>query len=193
MLGTLPNSLEINGVDYPIDTDFRNIFPIFAAFGDATLSDREKVYVCLNRLFVDLDSIPPDDFTAAYQEAIKFLEAGRHDEKPGPKIVNWEKDEQLIFPAISRVAGVPDVRDLPYMHWWTFLGHFMNIDSESLCGCVLRIRQKKAKHKKLEKYEEEFYKANLELCRTDMAEQRKTPEDSLAAMFNDILKEGGGG
>lgn len=193
MLGTLPKSLKINGADYPIDPDFRNILPIFAAFHDDELSDREKVYVCMRRLFVDLDSLPPEDFTEGYQAAFTFLEAGRHDDKPSPRIVNWEKDEQLIFSAINASAGVPDVRDLPYLHWWTFLGYFMSIDSESLCGCVLRIRQKKAKHKKLEKYEEEFYKANLDLCRMDNGDCRKAPENALTSMFNDLLKEGGGG
>lgn len=192
MLGTLPKSLTINGVDHPINSDFRNVFPILAAFSDDALSDKEKVFVCMKRLFVSLESIPTEDYTEAYQAALLFLEAGRHDEAPGPRIVNWEKDEQLIFPAINKAAGVPDVRDLPYMHWWTFLGHFMSIDPESLCGSVLRIRQKKAKHKKLEKHEEEFYAANRALCNVEDKKSRKKPEDDLEALFNQLLAEGGG-
>lgn len=193
MLGALPKSLNVGGVDYPINADFRNIFPIFAAFSDNELTDQDKLFVCMRRLFVDLDSLPAEQYTAAYQAALDFLAAGRHDDKPGPKIVNWEKDEQMIFSAINQVAGVSEVRDLPFLHWWTFLGYFMAIDPESLCGSVLRIRQKKAKHKKLEKYEEEFYRANAELCAVESRAQQKRPEDSLAAMFDELVKEGGGG
>lgn len=190
MLGILPKSLEVGGAEYPINSDFRNILPIFAAFNDEELSDREKIYVCMKRLFADLDSLPLEDFTEGYQAALKFLEAGEHSDKPSPKIVNWEKDEQLIFPAINKVAGVPEVRELPYLHWWTFLGYFMGIDPDGVCGCVLRIRQKKARHKKLEKHEEEFYRSNMELCRVEKAEDIKTPEDSLQAMFEELLREG---
>lgn len=193
MLGALPKSLEIGGVEYPINADFRNIFPIFAAFSDSGLTDQEKLYVCMERLFVDLDSLPKEQYTAAYQAALDFLAAGRHDENPGPRVVNWEKDEQMIFSAVNQVAGVPEVRDLPFLHWWTFLGYFMAIDSESLCASVLRIRQKRAKHKKLEKYEEEFYRANKDLCAVEPKKRKERPEDSLAAMFDELVAEGGGG
>ena len=40
-----------------------------------------------------------------------------------------------------------------YMHWWTFLGYFMEVE-DGLFSQVLSIRQKKARHKKLEKWED---------------------------------------
>ena len=70
----------------------------------------------------------------------------------------------LIFPAVNRAAGF-EVRSVEYMHWWTFLGFFMEI-RDTTYATVLGLRQKKyGKHrKKLEKHEQEFWKNNASIC-----------------------------
>lgn len=191
MLGMLPQTLNINGRAYKIRSDYRDILQIIAAFGDKELSDEEKAYVCLKRLFVAMESIPKSDYQDAYEAAITFIECHISDRKPSPKVVNWEKDEQLIFPAINKVAGM-EVRAVPYMHWWTFLGYFQSIDREDIWGFILTIRQKRAKGKKLEKYEKDFLNANRDICEVEFREEKATTEDNLAKMFNELLKNGGG-
>lgn len=191
MLGMLPQTLNINGRAYKIRSDYRDILQIIAAFGDKELSDEEKAYVCLKRLFVAMESIPKSDYQDAYEAAVTFIECHISDRKPSPKVVNWEKDEQLIFPAINKVAGM-EVRAVPYMHWWTFLGYFQSIDREDIWGFILTIRQKRSKGKKLEKYEKDFLNANRDICEVEFREEKATTEDSLAKMFNELLKNGGG-
>lgn len=191
MLGVLPQTLNINGRAYKIRSDYRDILQIIAAFGDKELSDEEKAYVCLKRLFVAMESIPKSDYQDAYEAAITFIGCHISDRKPSPKVVNWEKDEQLIFPAINKVAGM-EVRAVPYMHWWTFLGYFQSIDREDIWGFILTIRQKRAKGKKLEKYEKDFLNANRDICEVEFREEKATTEDNLAKMFNELLKNGGG-
>lgn len=191
MLGMLPQTLNINGRAYKIRSDYRDILQIIAAFGDKELSDEEKAYVCLKRLFIAMESIPKSDYQDAYEAAVTFIECHISDRKPSPKVVNWEKDEQLIFPAINKVAGI-EVRAVPYMHWWTFLGYFQSIDREDIWGFILTIRQKRAKGKKLEKYEKDFLNANRDICEVEFREEKATTEDSLAKMFNELLKNGGG-
>lgn len=191
MLGMLPQTLNINGRAYKIRSDYRDILQIIAAFGDKELSDEEKAYVCLKRLFIAMESIPKSDYQDAYEAAVTFIECHTSDRKPSPKVVNWEKDEQLIFPAINKVAGM-EVRAVPYMHWWTFLGYFQSIDREDIWGFILTIRQKRAKGKKLEKYEKDFLNANRDICEVEFREEKVTTEDSLAKMFNELLKNGGG-
>lgn len=191
MLGMLPQTLNINGRAYKIRSDYRDILQIIAAFGDKELSDEEKAYVCLKRLFIAMESIPKSDYQDAYEAAVTFIECHISDRKPSPKVVNWEKDEPLIFPAINKVAGM-EVRAVPYMHWWTFLGYFQSIDREDIWGFILTIRQKRAKGKKLEKYEKDFLNANRDICEVEFREEKVTTEDSLAKMFNELLKNGGG-
>lgn len=190
MLGTLPTTLNVNGVDYDIRTDFRNILQIITAFNAPELSEKEKAYVCLKRLFIALNTIPADDYTAAYEAAVTFIEHQIEEDRPSPRIVNWEKDEALIFSAINKVAG-KEVRSEKYMHWWTFLGYFQSIDRNDTWGCVLVIRQKKAQGKKLEAYEKEFYSANRNLCSVDPPKKRKSQKDIMQDMFDSLLEEGG--
>lgn len=189
MLGTLPKTLSVNGKIYNIRTDFRDILTVISAFNDADLTDQEKVYVCLKRIFIDMPVIPHDDYQAAYESASKFIECQPHNDRPSPRVVNWVKDEQLIFPAINKAAGM-EVRAVPYMHWWTFLGYFQSIDREGTYGFILSLRQKKAKGKKLEPYEKEFYTANRNLCAVDIRKISKTPEDTAMRIYEELMREG---
>lgn len=189
MLGQLPKALNVCGTKYAIRSDFRNILRIIMAYNDESLSDREKVYVCLKRVFVGFDSMPTQHYEQAYLAATTFIECHTREDTPAPKTVNWEKDEQLIFPAVNKVAGV-EVRALPYLHWWTFLGYYQSIDHDGLFGFVLTIRQKKAKGKKLEKYEQEFYRSNTSLCRVDDKPAPQKVEDSMKSMFDSLPEEG---
>lgn len=190
MIGELPQALTVAGKSYAIRADFRNILRIFEAFADDGLRDRDKFYVCMRRLYVDFDAIPGDDYREAYEQAVWFIECGQHHESKGPRLVNWTHDEQMIFPAINKVAGT-EVRAMNFLHWWTFMGWFQCIDREDLWGSVLSIRQKRSKGKKLEKWEQEFYNANTELCRVD-GKPPKTAEESLSDLFNALIGEGGG-
>jgi len=61
----------------------------------------------------------------------------------------------MIFPAVSKAAGVIDIRSLPFVHWWTFLGLFGEV-GEGLFSAVVDIRRKIGKGRKLTKYEREF-------------------------------------
>lgn len=189
MLGQLPTSLNIAEKTYAIRSDYRNVLRIIAAYNAPDLNDREKVLVCMRRLYTDFGSIPKDDLAAAYEAAISFIECHMKSDKPSPKVVDWNKDEQLIFAAVNKVAG-HEVRSAEYMHWWTFLGYFQSIDHDDLWGAVLTIRQKKAKRQKLEKYETEFYNANRSICDIETPVDRKQAAlDYADALYQELLSQ----
>lgn len=189
MLGALPTSLQIAGKEYKIQTDYRNILRIMMAYMDKELKDTEKVYICMRRLYGDdFYKIPGKDYEEAIKAANKFIECSEKDDKPSPRVVNWEKDEQLLFPAINKAAGT-EIRALPYLHWWTFLGYFQSIDPESTWGFILTLRQKRARGKKLEKYEKEFWNNNRFICAIDPPKSTKRGRDRLDSIFDDILEE----
>lgn len=163
----LPDTLEVAGTVYHIRTDFRDILTILNALGDPDLPDNAKVEVMLIILYEDFDSMPEADIEEAVQKGMKFINHAPDDDKPDtkkPTLMDWEQDADMIIPAINKVAGVGDVRSLPYLHWWTFLGYYMEI-GDCLFSQVLNIRYKRAHGKKLEKYEREFEKDNRGLIR----------------------------
>ena len=159
MIGLLPKALTVNGEEYTIRTDYRVALTIFEAYNDPDLSQADKAFVCLNCLY---ETMPPD-ISAALEQAAWFLDGGAKVKlKQLPvKTIDWEQDEGLIFPEINRAAG-GEVRALEYLHWWTFLGYFSSM-GECLYSQVLNIRQKRAKGKKLEKWEQEFFHSHKEL------------------------------
>lgn len=173
MIGYLPTSLEIRGINYSINPDFRNILTIFEAFNDDLLTDAEKAYVCIKRLYIE--DIPTKHVEEAIRKAYWFCDGGDMPKTEPEKIrtIDWKHDEQIIFPAVSKTIGTADVRELPYLHWWSFLGCFGEI-GEGLFSTVLSIRRKKSNGKKLEKYEQEFFKHNKELI------VLRTPEEQAA-------------
>ena len=164
MIGDLPKSVTVNGRKYEIRTNYRDILKILKAFDDPELKDNEKIYVCLVVLYKRFETMPKEDLEAAFTEALKFIDCGSEPgkKKKSPRTMDWEQDESLIFPAINKVAGC-EVRSLPYAHWWTFMGWFMEIN-DGVYSSVLSLRHKRAKRKKFEKWEIEYWNANKDIC-----------------------------
>lgn len=165
MIGKLPTSLTVGGLEYPIETDFRNILVFLSACNDPELAPEELLYILMKRLFRDkLEEIPNEHLEEALRKAKWFVDCGMEsgDKKPVRKLMDWEQDEALLFPAINKIAG-RETRSQDYIHWWTFMGYFMEIE-EGTFSTVLSIRQKKSKGKKLEKWESEFYRNNRKIC-----------------------------
>ena len=184
MIGRLPSTLEVGGKPYRIRTDFRDILTIMLAFADPELDDREKYVVMLTILYEDRD-IPVEDVPEAIERAIWFLDCGQtnEDKKPPRKVMDWEQDEAILFPAINKVAG-KEVRAVEHMHWWTFMGYFMEIEDGTF-STVLAIRQKRSKGKKLEKWELEFYRNNRKLC--DLKTRSTAEEQAEIDEWNKLL------
>lgn len=159
MIELLPKSLEVDGRNYEINSDFRVALLIFQAYNDDDLNDFEKCRVCVECLYKEI----PENYQKALDKATWFLDGGDIPQgKQLPvRVLDWEQDGHIIFPALNKVAGV-ETRTVDYMHWWTFLGLFNEV-GDGLFTQVISIRTKKAKHKKLDKIERDFYSEHKEL------------------------------
>ena len=71
------------------------------------------------------------------------------------------------------------------MHWWTFLGLFMEINKDTTASTVFALRQKKARGKKLEKWEKEYWEQNKALCqlRPRLTDEEKAEKERLNAIL----------
>lgn len=185
MFGELPKQLEVAGVYRNIRTNYRDIINILIMFEDPDLTKEEKVWDCLDILFYGIDNIPQKDYDAAFQAALKFIDHGiDSNSSSSPRLMDWEKDEPILIPAINKSAGF-DVTSVKYIHWWTFMGYYMEI-GESVFAQVINIRSKKKKGKKLEKYEEEFYKQNKALIKLPV--KRSKEEQAKYERLNALTK-----
>ena len=176
-----PTSLNIGGVDYEIRTDYRAVLDLLTALNDPDLTDTDpqitaymQSRVILEIMYPDCDNIPAEHIQEALDKVSEFIDMGISDDRKKPKTMDWEQDAPILIPAINKVLNT-EIRAVQYMHWWTFLGAYMEI-GESLFSNIIHIRQKKAKGKKLEKWEQDFYKENKSLIDFKQKDQRSSEE-----------------
>ena len=189
----LPTALNVGGRNYKIRTDYRVILDILTAMNDSDILDpgmtedekqAEKVLTMLQILYIDFDRMPPSDWKEASEKACEFIDCGiRDDGTPKPRLMDWEQDAPIIVPAVNKVCNF-DVRSIKYMHWWTFFGYYMEI-GECMLSTVVSIRDKKRRGKKLEKWEQEFYRNNKKLVdlKTKNRERSEEEKEALRKLF----------
>lgn len=159
---SLPTEVEIKDINYSIRTDFRVVLDIFTVFNDPELSKNEQLFVALNMFYPDFDLMEPDEIEEAVKQLFSFINGGESEKNTkSPKLVDWEQDIKYILAPINRIAGV-DIRSLDYLHWWTFLSYYLEI-GDCLFSQIVNIRNKKARHIRLDKSEQKWYRENREL------------------------------
>ena len=173
-LFNLPVSVQISGAEVSIRTDFRVILEIFVMLSDPELSDTDKTEALLRMFYEDR----PADTAAAIAAFRDFV-----DPSPsaggGPSLVNWSRDFPLLVGPVNHVLGA-ECRSMPHLHWHTFLAAYLEIPPDSVFAQTLRIREKLAKGKKLEKWERDFLKRNPSLV---------NPPTTLSSAEKDILSK----
>lgn len=180
-----PTSIEVDGVQYEIRTDYRVVLDLMTALNDPELLEEDeetRAYIqgiiTMQIMFPDCDNIPEEHIKDALRKVVEFIDMGMEsDSKNSPKTMDWEQDAPILIPAINRVLN-REIRAEKYMHWWTFMGAYMEI-GESLFSNIVHIRQKKAKGKKLEKWEQDFYKENKSLIDFKQKNQRSDHEKDM--------------
>lgn len=182
----LPTSLQVGSKDLKIRTDFRVILDILKYFNNPEYEPDEQWEICLRIIFTDevFETLTAIEIQEAMQQAMWFIDMGMEDDgKLKPRVMDWEQDAQIIIPSVNRVVG-KEIRAIEYMHWWTFLGAYMEI-GESLFSQVLSIRMKKAKGKKLEDWEQEFYRENKHLVKLQQkyTEEEQAEKEKLLRML----------
>lgn len=186
-LWQLPVTACIAGREYPIHADFRDILEIFSYLQDPDLPETLRWQIAM-ALFYE-GELPPGAWEEACRFFVDFLEYGRQDAKPGPKLLDWQQDAPVIVAEVNRVAG-QEIRALPFVHWWTFLSWFHAI-GEGQLSTLVSIRDKLSRGKKLEDWEQEYYRRNKHqvdlpkgYSKEDLAEQERLKQMLGISMEN---------
>ena len=197
----LPTTITIRDNEFKIrdNGDFRVILDCFEAVQDEELTDEERVISSLIIFYGDiqcLDDVPilfydQDMLSEAVEKMFDFFNCGQKaiGSKQNYKLIDWRTDEQIVCAGINNVANT-EIRALPYLHWYTFMGYYTSI-GESVLSTVVSIRHKIATGKKLEKYEKDFKRENPEYFSFDYRTADQKSEDlKIREMFNTHRKGG---
>lgn len=178
----LPVCVEIDGGMYKIreNCDYRIVLQCINALNDEDLPEDQRVQCAIVIFYEDYDKIK--DLQTAADEMFRIISynAPADSDSQRPQLMDWDKDFPQIAPPVSRILGY-DVR-MPgkYTHWWTFLGGYMEI-GECTFATIVSIRAKKLKGKKLERWEEEFYREHYD--QVHLPQKFTKEEQEFLALF----------
>jgi hypothetical protein len=157
----LPAAVEIDGKEYAITNkcDYRMVLDVICALNDNELDDEQKLRTALYVFYEDISECT--DIEKAVKEMFKIISYGEEDDGRGenkPRLMDWEHDFKVLVAPVNRVLGY-EIRLVDYLHWHTFLDAYFEI-GECQFQTIVSIRSKRMKGKKLENWEQEFYREN---------------------------------
>lgn len=120
---TYPNTIEVDGKDIHILTDFRDYVRLLDMLRDSELDPSEKYYL-LQQYFLE----KPEDFRKAIDALMDFITladlrqekaAEQAEERKQREVYSFRVDYPFIFAAFLRDYRI-NLQTIPYMHWWEF-------------------------------------------------------------------------
>ena len=180
---TLPETAEIGGAIYKINTDYRDILEIIHYLNDPDKPEYLRWCIAI-ALFFD-GHIPKQHHQEAMEYLAAFISIGENENaKNSPILLDWDQDAIAIVADINKVAG-KEIRAIPYLHWWTFLSYFQAI-GEGQLSTIVSIRDKMRKGKKLENWEKDFYRENK--SRVDLKKRYSAEELAEQEQLKKLLE-----
>jgi hypothetical protein len=183
----LPETVEWQGKEYPIRTDFRAVLLAIKLMGDPNIAPTDRRALLADILF---PGCVPHDPWAAVQP---FIRRGRTDPpEPGARDFDYEQDAAEIYAAFMQVYGI-DLIDAPHMHWWKFCalldGVFACDNALSNKVCLRRIDDNEGARKAAMDRAKRNVRLAEEVSAADAAIDRRIRERLLAGKpIDDLLK-----
>lgn len=198
-----PTELEVGDVFYPIDSDYRNCLTIIKAFEDNELTDGEKIFVMLDRLYVIRDkegnalTAVPDNQQEAAEKAVWFLNcADSMQSADTGRIYSLDKDSKWIRSAFEKTYGIlfseSYLKTGSSYHWWEFCYKFLDLDDNSFFIKLMGIRARLNKGGKYATEEDkQFRRNNPELF--NLSKKEISMQSALELEKELISRQKGGG
>ena len=143
LLDDLPEAIEVNGVEYAVNSDFRTGLACILDMESSELTDEEKCILLLKRIYGD---VIPEDVETALRLAVKFLDGGKEppeEENPfadNTRLYSFEKDSALIYAAFQQTHGI-DLQKVD-LHWWQFLALFQDLGADTAFCNMINLRRR---------------------------------------------------
>lgn len=151
----LPTTVEIEGVEYPINTDFRTSIQ----FETLLQGETNEVKILLGILRLYYGENVPENIPKAVEKALWFYSGGNLKEKSKDSrkesFYSFDYDGDYIYSAFLEQYGI-DLSDAK-LHWWKFRAMFMSLNNKTKFSEIIGYRSLKLSGK-MSKEDKEFYK-----------------------------------
>jgi hypothetical protein len=187
LIDDLPTSVEIDGVNYNISSNFRSYIKLELIMNDSDLTEVEKLYIILQIFYGDqkINNLQKavDAVLWMYrggEEITKREEEEHEGDHIAPKpIYDFNYDADLIYAAFLTQYNI-DLNSIEYMHWWKFRALLRGLSEESRFSKVLFYRTVKITSD-MTKEQKKFYR---EMKRIHGLPDNRTEEDKEAEFHN---------
>lgn len=134
---TYPKYAEINGKQYPINTDYTVALACFDAINDEDTNDIERAYSVVGLLFGEDTVI--ENMDKAIEIAGTYLRCGRKQEdNKEPLDIDFDYDRSLITSSFMNDYQI-DLENTN-MHWWKFNSFLSGLTDTCILNKVRDIR-----------------------------------------------------
>lgn len=187
LVDILPETVEIDGIEYEINSNFRNSILFECMINDNSLSEEEKVRATLDLYY----PVIPENINEAVNKAIWFYSCDRKAKQGKGKgknqkkqIYSFEDDAEYIYAAFMDQYRI-DLNSIDYLHWWRFKALFKALKEDNEIVKIMGYRAadlskiKDKDQKAFYKQMQELYKIEEQISDEDLAELEK---------WNNILK-----
>lgn len=168
----LPVDIDINGVLYKINSDYRTSI-IFAK----TIEENELTEEVILKILELYYPIIPKDIEMAINTIFWFYTCGKSEEKSNSKstgnnkkIFDYEQDSQYIYSAFLSEYKI-DLQDVEYLHWWKFKALFESLSEDNEVVKIMQYRSMDLS-KIEDKEQKKFYKRMKDLYKLKGKRQR---------------------
>ena len=139
LIDLLPTSVEINDLEYEINSNFRTSILFELLMQNDEINDEEKILKSLELYYNEV----PHDLNEAISKIQWFYSCGKYvesDDKSNRnkssengsniKVYDFNYDSEYIYAAFLDQYGI-DLEEIKYLHWWKFKALFNSLKDDN--------------------------------------------------------------
>ena len=143
LVDLVPDSVEIDGIEYELHSDFRTSILFEMLMFDENVDDEEKV-ICALELYYP---VCPENIDEAIEKILWFYRGGKDINsstsgskgKSSKEIYNFEYDDEYIYAAFLDQYNI-DLQDIDDLHWWKFKAMFKALKEDNEISKIMSYR-----------------------------------------------------
>lgn len=184
LVDLLPDTVEVDGEKYEINTDFRISVLFELLMQDDEVTNEEKIIHGLNLYY----PVVPRNIHEAVEKMLWFYRCGKEavendsgsnssSDKQPEKVYSFEYDDSYIYAAFLQQYGV-DLQEVNHLHWWKFRAMFVSLGENTEFVKIMGYRSIKTTSK-MSKEQREFYRKMQKIHALPVSEKEREAEAIL--------------
>lgn len=188
LIDALPKSVVIDGLAYPINTDFRIGILFEQLMQDSKVDETQKLDLAISLYFKNNIKNKEE----AVKQILWFYRCGKDmQQSKGAKgnnlepIYDYEYDSDYIYSAFMEQYNI-DLQEIDNLHWWKFKALFKGLNKDTKIVEIMGYRSM-AIDSKMPKTQKEYYRKMKRMYKLPSnkteAEKEQQMADVFASMF----------